>query len=138
MAFTKEHEYKVEVLPDRTLQVRRSDIVKEDGVVVGTRFHRHVVVPGADVTNEATVVQLIANAIHDSATVAAYQAANSQEAFEAAAGGEVATFAAADVPRRARNADGTYIGDDPSTPNVNEAWEDGEPPAKGKGRRKRS
>ena len=76
MAFTKEHEYKVEVLPDRTLQVRRSDIIKEDGVVVGTRFHRHVVVPGADVTNEATVVQLIAGALHDSETVAAYQAAN--------------------------------------------------------------
>ena len=76
MAFTKEHEYKVEVLPDRTLQVRRTDIVKEDGVVVGTCFHRHVVVPGADVTNEATVVQLIANAIHDSATVAAYQTDN--------------------------------------------------------------
>ena len=76
MAFTKEHEYKVEVLPDRTLQVRRTDIVKEDDVVVGTKFHRHVVVPGDDVTNEPTVVQLIANAIHDSATVAAYQAAN--------------------------------------------------------------
>ena len=76
MAFTKEQEYKVEVLPNRTLQVRRTDIVKEDGVVVGSRFHRHVVVPGADVTNEPTVVQLIANAIHDSATVAAYQAAN--------------------------------------------------------------
>ena len=76
MAFTKEQEYKVEVLNDRTLQVRRTDIVKEDGVVVGSRFHRHVVVPGDDVTNEATVVQLIANAIHDSATVAAYQTDN--------------------------------------------------------------
>ena len=28
--------------------------------------------------------------------------------------------------RRARNADGTFRGDDPSTPDVNEAWEDGE------------
>ena len=27
--------------------------------------------------------------------------------------------------KRARNADGTYRGDDPSTPDVNEAWEDG-------------
>ena len=27
--------------------------------------------------------------------------------------------------KRARNADGTYKGDDPSTPDVNEAWEDG-------------
>ena len=28
--------------------------------------------------------------------------------------------------KRARNADGTYRGDDPSTPGTNEAWEDGE------------
>ena len=28
--------------------------------------------------------------------------------------------------KRARNADGTYRGDDPSTPETNEAWEDGE------------
>lgn len=27
--------------------------------------------------------------------------------------------------KRARNADGTLKGDDPSTPDVNEAWEDG-------------
>jgi hypothetical protein len=41
--------------------------------------------------------------------------------------------------KRARNADGTYRGDDPSTPDVNEAWEDGEePPAKGKRKGKKS
>ena len=76
MAFTKENAYKVEVLPDRTLQVRRSDIIKEDGVVVATSYHRHIVVPGDDVTSEATVVQLIAGALHDAATVSAYEAAN--------------------------------------------------------------
>ena len=27
---------------------------------------------------------------------------------------------------RARNEDGTLRGDDPSTPNINEAWEDGD------------
>ena len=36
------------------------------------------------------------------------------------------------IPKRARNADGTYRGDDPETPDTNEAWEGGEPPAKGK------
>ena len=41
-------------------------------------------------------------------------------------------------PKRARNADGTYRGDDLSTPDVNEAWDGGEPPAKGKGRKKKS
>ena len=44
----------------------------------------------------------------------------------------------AEDPKRARNADGTYRGDDPSTPDVNEAWEGGEPPSKGKGRKKKS
>ena len=76
MAFTKEHEYKIEVLPNRVLQVRRTDIVKEDGAVVGSRFHRHVVVPGDDVTDECECVQLIAGVLHDAATVSAYQAAN--------------------------------------------------------------
>lgn len=33
--------------------------------------------------------------------------------------------AATTTRRRARNADGTYRGDDPSTPDINEAWEGG-------------
>ena len=36
---------------------------------------------------------------------------------------------------RARNSDGTLKGDDPSTPDVNEAWE--EAPAKKRGRPKK-
>ncbi len=36
----------------------------------------------------------------------------------------------ATAPTRARNADGTLIGDDPSTPDVNEAWEGGVAPSK--------
>ncbi len=34
----------------------------------------------------------------------------------------------AEEPKRARNEDGTLIGDDPDTPDVNEAWEGGEAP----------
>jgi hypothetical protein len=33
-------------------------------------------------------------------------------------------------PVRARNDDGTLKGDDPNTPNVNEAWEGGKAPVK--------
>lgn len=33
-------------------------------------------------------------------------------------------------PVRAKNDDGTFIADDPSTPDVNEAWEGGEAPKK--------
>ena len=39
-------------------------------------------------------------------------------------------------PKRARNEDGTYRANDPNTPE-NEAWEGGEPPAKGKGSKKK-
>ena len=33
-----------------------------------------------------------------------------------------------ETPKRARNEDGHYVADDPSTPDVNEAWEGGEAP----------
>ena len=36
----------------------------------------------------------------------------------------------ADEPKRARNDKGQLIADDPSTPDVNEAWEGGEAPKK--------
>lgn len=35
-------------------------------------------------------------------------------------------------PKRARNEKGHYIADDPSTPDVNEAWEGGKKPSKSK------
>ena len=35
------------------------------------------------------------------------------------------TRSGGETRKRARNADGTFKGDDPSTPDVNEAWEDG-------------
>lgn len=41
-------------------------------------------------------------------------------------------------PKRARNDDGTLKGDDPATPEVNEAWEGGEAPQKAKAPRKAS
>lgn len=37
-----------------------------------------------------------------------------------------------DIPERARNADGTLKGDDPSTPDTNEAWVGGKSPVKKK------
>ena len=37
-----------------------------------------------------------------------------------------------DNPKRSRKKDGTYKGDDPSTPNTNEAWASGKSPKKKK------
>jgi len=38
------------------------------------------------------------------------------------------------TPKRARDEDGQYIGDDKSTPNYNEAWKSGKSPKKKKSR----
>ena len=43
---------KIEVLLDGTIQVRRRDQVLKDGVEIAATYHRHVLVPGDDVSNE--------------------------------------------------------------------------------------
>jgi len=75
MAFTEKQEYKVEVLPPYSiLQVRRADIVEKDGVEVGRTYHRHVRVPGDDVSSDCAEVQAIASALWTDEVVAAYNA----------------------------------------------------------------
>jgi hypothetical protein len=63
----------IEVLENGTLQVRTKTAVKEDGVEISSKFHRHVVVPGADVNGEDAKVQAIAASIHTAGVIAAYQ-----------------------------------------------------------------
>ena len=75
MALTEKQEYKVEILPPyNVLQVRRADIILKDGVEVARSYHRHVVSPGDDVTNECDCVKKVAAALHDEACRTAYQA----------------------------------------------------------------
>ena len=80
MALTEKQEYNVEVVPPyQILQVRRDDVIIKDDVEISRTFHRHVVMPGDDVSAEPTVVQQIAGAVIASATwtpavVAAYAA----------------------------------------------------------------
>ena len=54
---------KIEVVENSTIQVRTATIIEKDGIEITRTFHRHVVVPGADITNEDAKVQAIANAI---------------------------------------------------------------------------
>ena len=65
----------IEVIENGTLQVRTKTAIKEDGVEISSKFHRHVVVPGADVSGEDAKVQAIAASIHTAEVIAAYQAA---------------------------------------------------------------
>jgi len=70
----------IEVIENGSIQVRTKTAIKEDGKEISSKFHRHVVVPGADVSSEDAKVQAIAASIHTVAVVSAYQAA--QEAAQ--------------------------------------------------------
>jgi hypothetical protein len=65
----------IEVVENGCLQVRTKTAIKEDGVEISSKFHRHVVAPGADVSAEDAKVQAIAAAVHTPEVIAAYQAA---------------------------------------------------------------
>ena len=64
----------VELVQSNQIQVRTANIIERDGVEVTRTFHRHVLSPGADVTNEDPKVQAIANAVWTEEVIAAYQA----------------------------------------------------------------
>ena len=70
---------KIEVLLDGHIQVRRKDQILKDGVEVASSFHRHIVNPGDDVSNEDPRVAAIAAATWTDEVVAAYQASLPQE-----------------------------------------------------------
>jgi hypothetical protein len=65
----------IEVIESGVIQVRTKTAILEDGVEITSQFHRHVVVPGADVSTEDAKVQAIAASIHTPEVIAAYQAA---------------------------------------------------------------
>jgi hypothetical protein len=65
----------IEVVENGTIQVRTKTAIKEDGAEISSKFHRHVVVPGADYSAEDAKVQAICAAIQTPEVVAAYKAA---------------------------------------------------------------
>ena len=65
---------KIEIVENSSIQVRTATIIEKDGVELTRTFHRHVVAPGADITNEDPKVQAIANAIWTEEIIAAYSA----------------------------------------------------------------
>ena len=64
----------IEVIENGCIQVRTKTSIKEDGVEISGQFHRHVVVPGADYSQEDAKVQSICASIHTAEVIAAYQA----------------------------------------------------------------
>ena len=75
MAFTERSEHKLEIIPPYSIiQCRRADIIEKDGVEVGKTYHRHVRVPGDDVSNDCAELQAVAAALWTPEVIAAYQA----------------------------------------------------------------
>ena len=65
----------IEIVESGCIQVRTKTAIKEDGVEISSKFHRHVVAPGDDYSNEDAKVQSIATSIHTPEVIAAYKAA---------------------------------------------------------------
>ncbi|AOV59894.1 hypothetical protein N231010_195 [Synechococcus phage S-CAM4] len=73
---------KIEVLLNGSIQVRRRDQILKDGVEVASTFHRHVIAPGDDVSNEDDRVAAVATTLWTDEVVAAYQAAQEETPAE--------------------------------------------------------
>ena len=55
------------------VQVRTATIISEDGTEISRTFHRHVVMPDADIAQEDLDVYAICNQVFTDAVKAAYQ-----------------------------------------------------------------
>ena len=76
MALTERTETgKIEVTATGHVQVRQDTIIERDGQEISRSFHRHVVSPGDDYSNEDAKVQAVCKAVHTSAVVKAYREA---------------------------------------------------------------
>mgnify|MGYP001183876212 FL=1 len=74
MAITKETiEDKIEVVGDfKHIQVRTATVIKENGVEISRSFHRHVVAPDSDSSNESADVKAMVKQFHTDAVKKAY------------------------------------------------------------------
>jgi hypothetical protein len=74
----------IEVVENGCIQVRTKTAIKEDGVEISSKFHRHVVAPGDDYSAEDAKVQAICAALHTAEVIAAYQAKLAEQQIPAA------------------------------------------------------
>ena len=65
MTITKETEIgKIEVVGQyKAVQVRTDIVIKEDGVELSRKYHRHTLMPDAVITDEHSEVQAVCNAV---------------------------------------------------------------------------
>jgi hypothetical protein len=68
----------IEIVENSCIQVRTKTAIKEDGVEISSKFHRHIVAPGDDYSAEDARVKAICAAMHTAEVVVAYQASVAQ------------------------------------------------------------
>ena len=75
MAITKETQIgKIEVVGKyKSVQVRTDVVVMEDNEELSRKYHRHSLMPDADITNEHAEVQAVCNAVWTQAVRDAYE-----------------------------------------------------------------
>ena len=69
----------IEVVENGSIQVRTKTAIKEDGVEISSKFHRHVVAPGDSYAGEDARVKAICAATHTAGVIAAYKAAQTEQ-----------------------------------------------------------
>ena len=74
MALTKETiQDKISVVGDfKHIEVRTASVIKEDGVEISRSFHRHVVAPDSDSSNESADVKAMVAQFHTDAVKTAF------------------------------------------------------------------
>jgi len=66
---------RIEVVENGSVQVRTATRIVEDGATISQSFHRHVIAPGDDYSQEDARVQAICAAVHAPEVIEAYRAA---------------------------------------------------------------
>jgi len=82
MAITKETQIgKIEVVGKyKSVQVRTDTVVMEDNEELSRKYHRHALMPDADISNEHSEVQAVCNAVWTDKVKADYETfKNNQE-----------------------------------------------------------
>jgi hypothetical protein len=75
MALTEKTEIdQIEIVRDCNIQIRQATIIERDGEFVSRTFHRWVLTPDADISNQEQKVQDICNDAWTPEVIAAYKA----------------------------------------------------------------
>ncbi|PSH64650.1 hypothetical protein [Phyllobacterium sophorae] len=76
MAYTKQTTFDaITIRATGHFEIRMANIVYEDGVEIAKNYHRRVITPGDDITNETQKIKSLASLIWTQAMIDAAQAA---------------------------------------------------------------